>query len=57
MDKAALALEKLRRIQLLWTELGRTRLGTPEYETLMAEIRALSSEYRALVDALRKPEE
>jgi hypothetical protein len=55
--KAALALEKLNRIQLLWTDLGRTSLGTPECKALMAKIRALSSEYHALVDQPKKPEE
>jgi len=56
MDKAAPALEKLHRIQLRWTELRRTRRGTPKYEELMKKIRALSSEYHALVDPPKKPQ-
>lgn len=56
MDKAVLAREKLRRIHELWDELERTRLGTPEYETLMKKIRALVSAYRALVGVPEKPE-
>jgi len=50
MEKAALAQEKLRRIQLLWADLERAKVGSPEYETLMEQIRTLSSEYHALVD-------
>ena len=56
MDKAALALEKLHHIELLWTELERARFGTPEYEALMKKIRALSSEYHILIDPPKKPE-
>jgi hypothetical protein len=49
------ALDKLRRIQQLWAELGRTKPDAPEYETIMEEIRILSTEYQALVDP-KKPE-
>lgn len=37
-------------------KLERTRLAAPEYEALMNKIRALVSDYRALIDARRKPE-
>jgi hypothetical protein len=55
MENAALAQEKLRRIQLLWADLECAKVGSPEYETLMEKIRALSSEYHALVDPPKKP--
>jgi hypothetical protein len=55
MTDANLAVDKLQRIQQLWKELGRTSLGTAEYETLMEKIRVLSAEYQALVAAPNKP--
>jgi hypothetical protein len=51
MNETDIAVEKLRRIQRLWEELGRTKLNTPEYKTLMERIRVLSAEYQLLVDA------
>jgi hypothetical protein len=56
MDEAKLAIDKLQRIQKLWTELGRTKSDAPEYGTIMKEIRALSAEYQTLVEAAKKRE-
>ena len=47
----------LQRIQSLWKELEGTKPDTHEYEALMNQIRALSDEYRALIDAPKKPRE
>jgi hypothetical protein len=47
---------KLERIQQLWAELGQTKVNSPEYGDIMKKLRALSAEYQALVDALRKGE-
>jgi hypothetical protein len=49
--------DTLNRIQSLWKELERTKPDTSEYVALMNRIRALSDEYRALVDAPKKPRE
>jgi hypothetical protein len=54
VDEADQALAKLKQIQDLWAELGRTRLDSPEYQSLMERIHALSAEYRALVDQPKK---
>ena len=54
MNEADLAVDKLKRIQQLWVELGRTELNSPEYSTVIEKIRLLSSEYQALVDATKK---
>ena len=48
MEKAS---EKLLRIQQLWKELEQLKPNTSESEALMEKIRALSAEYKALVDA------
>jgi hypothetical protein len=56
MSETTIAVKKLKRIQQLWTELGRTKSDAPEYETLLKKIRVLSAEYQALVDACKKPE-
>jgi hypothetical protein len=48
-------LDKLRRIRQLWEKQERTKLGTPEHEALMQQIRALSAEYQALIDTPKKP--
>ena len=50
MDETKLAIDKLQRIQQLWTQLGRTKSDAPEYGTIMKEIRALSAEYQNLID-------
>jgi hypothetical protein len=47
----------LQRIQSLWKELERTKPDTSEYAALMNQISALSDEYRALIDAPKKPRE
>jgi hypothetical protein len=31
------------------------KIGTPEYEAVMQQIRALSAEYQALIDTPKKP--
>jgi hypothetical protein len=49
--------DTLQRIQSLWIELERTKPDTSEYVALMNQIRALSDEYRALIDAPKKPRE
>jgi hypothetical protein len=51
MSESKVAIAKLEAIQKLWAELGRVELKTPEYETLLEKIRALSAEYQLLVDA------
>jgi len=45
------ASEKLLRIQRLWKELEKLKPNTGESEALMEKIRALSAEYKALIDA------
>lgn len=55
MNEHRIAVEHLERIQKLWVELERTRPNTPEYQTLIKEIRVLSTEYQALVDAHQNP--
>jgi len=50
------AIEKVKRIQQLWQELGRTKTSTPEYEILLKKIRTLSAEYEALLPDPEKPE-
>jgi hypothetical protein len=49
--------DTLQRIQSLWKEMEQTKLDTSEYVALMNQIRALSDEYRALIDAPKKPRE
>jgi hypothetical protein len=48
-------LDKLRRIRQLWKKQERLKIGTPEHEALMQQIRALSAEYQALIDTPKKP--
>jgi hypothetical protein len=48
MSQSNEAIDKLNRIQKLWTELGRTKANDPKCEKLMKQIRALSLEYQAL---------
>jgi hypothetical protein len=45
---------RLQRIQQLWKEIQRAKPNTPEYETLMKQIRVLSAEYQALVTRLKQ---
>jgi hypothetical protein len=49
--------DTLQRIQSLWKELERTKPDSGEYVALMNQIRALSDDYRALIDAPKKPRE
>jgi hypothetical protein len=56
MKDPTVAFEKLQHIQELWRELGRTMSDAPERETLLANIRGLSTEYQALIDSVKKPE-
>ena len=55
MSEIKVAIDKLRSIQELWRELGRTESNAPGYETLLKKIRALSAEYQELVDAAKRP--
>jgi hypothetical protein len=55
MDETNIAVPKLKLILQAWSELGHTNRNTPQYQTLMNKIRALSVEYKALVDARKKP--
>lgn len=47
----------LERIQSLWKELELTKPNTSEYDALSNQIRVLSKEYTALIDASKKPTE
>jgi hypothetical protein len=49
--------DRLDRILQLWKKLELTKPNTSEYVALMNQIRALSEEYRALIDAPKKPTE
>jgi hypothetical protein len=49
------AFNKLKRVQELWEELGRTKVNSAEYQDIMKNIRALSAEYQSLVEASAKP--
>jgi hypothetical protein len=49
--------DTLQRIQSLWKELERTKPDSSEYVAVMNQIRALSDDYRALIDAPKKPRE
>jgi len=47
--------DRLDQIRSLWKKLELTKPDTSEYETIMNQIRALSDEYRALIDVPKKP--
>lgn len=47
----------LERIRQLWRKLEVTKPNTSEYAAIMNKIRVLSEEYRALIDAPKKPTE
>jgi hypothetical protein len=49
--------DRLERIRQLWKQLELTKPNTGEYVELMNQIRVLSEEYRALIDAPKKPKE
>jgi hypothetical protein len=57
MNDANVAVDKLKRIQQLWAELGRTGLNSTEYDDIMKKIRAISADYQSLIDALQQGEE
>ncbi len=50
-----IVLEKLDRIQKLWTELKLVKPDSAEYDALMKKISALSSEYLALMHSIVPP--
>jgi hypothetical protein len=56
MNGTNAAIEKLKHIQQLWMELGRTKSNTSEYDTLMKKIRIQSAEYQAPIDTPKTPE-
>ncbi len=47
--------EALEHIKSLWKELEQTKPDSSEYDALLNQIRALSNEYRALIDVPKKP--
>jgi hypothetical protein len=47
--------DTLERIRASWKQLAEFQPGTSEYEKLMTQIRGLSAEYQALIDAPKKP--
>jgi hypothetical protein len=51
------AVAKLERIQQLWHGLQREIPESPGYKEIMDQIRVLSAEYVALIDAAKKPKE
>lgn len=57
MNNAAMAIEKLRRIEELWEQLRGTKTNTLEYRTIVKQIGVLSMEYQELAEAAKKPEE
>jgi hypothetical protein len=44
MSTAAVSIDKRRRIESLWKRLRCLKIHTPEYETILSEIRVLSME-------------
>jgi hypothetical protein len=51
------AAAKQERIQELWAELARTKPKTLQYDILLKNIRDLSADYDALLQAPRKPQQ
>jgi hypothetical protein len=49
--------DSLQRITQLWKKLELTKADTSEYDAIMDQIRVLSEEYKALIDAPKKPTE
>jgi hypothetical protein len=47
--------DSLRRIRSLWKKLELTKPNTSEHDALMDQIRVLSEEYKALIDAPKNP--
>jgi len=54
--KTDAAAAKLKRIRQLWIELERETPSGPQCKALEERISVLAAEYRALVDARKKPE-
>jgi hypothetical protein len=48
-------IDRLDRIKQLWKDLEQTQPDSHEYQSLEKQIRLLSDEYRALLDAPKKP--
>lgn len=48
--------DSLQRITELWKKLALTKPNTSEYDALMAQIRVLSEEYRALIEVPKNPQ-
>jgi hypothetical protein len=51
MNNSSASVNKLQRIKNLWEELGRTKANSPQYETLIIKIRALSADYQSSISA------
>lgn len=51
MTESNLTFEKLKSLEILWVRIGRTAPDSAEYRILMAEIRAQSAEYLAILEA------
>ncbi|HXJ03737.1 MAG TPA: hypothetical protein VNH65_01475 [Candidatus Acidoferrum sp.] len=49
--------DRLERIRQLWKKLEVTKPNTNEYAAIMNQIRVLSEEYRALIEAPKKLKE
>ena len=47
--------DRLEHIRQLWKKLELTKPDTTEYAALISQIRVLSNEYMALIDAPKKP--
>jgi hypothetical protein len=47
--------DSLQRITQLWKKLELTKPNTSEYDAIMDQIRVLSEEYKALIDAPKNP--
>ena len=55
MEDADRTLNKLRRIEELWDQLGHAALNSLEYKILIKKIRVEVDQYRVLLDAAKKP--
>ena len=48
--------DRLQRILQLWKKLELTKPNSSEYDAIMDQIRVLSQEYKALIDAPKNPQ-
>jgi hypothetical protein len=55
VSEPSVAIDKLRHIEELWEKLKTVKTNTPEYETLIKQIRVLSTEYQRLIEFVKKP--